>query len=73
MGNKPNHCSIDTFLTAIAPCQALTNIPGERVGKCGCISGCNFFGQNSSGVRFFEPEERDLSARKNVAVPCIRF
>ena len=45
---------------------------GERSGKCGCIGGCEFFGQNSSGVKFFEPEERDLSARKNVAVPCIR-
>ena len=43
-----------------------------RAGKCGCIGGCEFFGQNSSGVKFFEPEERDLSARKNVAVPCIR-
>ena len=45
---------------------------GGRAGKCGCIGGCEFFGQNSSGVKFFEPEERDLSARKNVAVPCIR-
>ena len=44
----------------------------NRAGKCGCIGGCEFFGQNSSGVKFFEPEERDLSARKNVAVPCIR-
>ena len=44
----------------------------NRAGKCGCIGGCEFFGRNSSGVKFFEPEERDLSARKNVAVPCIR-
>ena len=54
------------------PSAAATKVPGERAGKCGCIGGCEFFGQNSSGVKFFEPEERDLSARKNVAAPCIR-
>ena len=52
--------------------QALTKIPQDRVGKCGCSGGCNFFGQNSNGVRFFYPEKSDLGNRKNVAIPSLR-
>ncbi len=44
----------------------------ERAGKCGCVGGCNFFGNNSNGVRFFQPRKGDVRDKKNVALPCLK-
>ena len=52
--------------------QALTKVTPERVGKCGCIGGCNFFGLNSNGLNFFEPARSDIAERKNIAIPVLR-
>lgn len=35
--------------------------PGKRHGCCGCTGGCNFFGKNSNGPRFFTAEKLDAS------------
>lgn len=51
--------------------QALTKVKDERLGKCGCLGGCNFFGDNSNGVRFFQPERSDISDRRSVAIPSL--
>ncbi|XP_059485480.1 bridge-like lipid transfer protein family member 1 isoform X2 [Neocloeon triangulifer] len=37
------------------------------VGKCGCIGGCIFFGQNVNGPGFFKPNRNDLKDGINVA------
>lgn len=37
------------------------------VGKCGCIGGCIFFGQNVNGARFFKPNRQDMQDGINVA------
>jgi hypothetical protein len=39
----------------------------KPVGKCGCIGGCLFFGQNMNGPRFFKPSRQDLQDGINVA------
>ncbi len=52
--------------------QPLTKISSDRLGKCGCVGGCNFFGVNANGVGFFEPEGSDVVNRKNVALPCLK-
>lgn len=52
--------------------QALTRISPERIGKCGCVGGCSFFGQNSNGINFFEPARSDIGNRKNIAIPVLR-
>ena len=33
----------------------------KRHGYCGCVGGCNFFGKNSNGPRFFTAEKLDAS------------
>ncbi len=52
--------------------QPLTKISSDRLGKCGCVGGCNFFGVNANGEGFFEPESSDVVNRKNVALPCLK-
>ncbi|KAF4529366.1 hypothetical protein B566_EDAN016815, partial [Ephemera danica] len=39
----------------------------KPVGKCGCIGGCLFFGQNMNGPKFFKPGRQDLQDGINVA------
>jgi hypothetical protein len=39
----------------------------KPVGKCGCIGGCVFFGQNLNGPGFFKPSRQDLQDGLNVA------
>ncbi|KAK9502019.1 hypothetical protein O3M35_012630 [Rhynocoris fuscipes] len=41
--------------------------PGEKTGKCGCIGGCSFFGNNSNGTKFFRPSRQDAVDGLNVA------
>nr|XP_018906485.1 PREDICTED: uncharacterized protein KIAA1109 isoform X3 [Bemisia tabaci] len=36
-------------------------------GKCGCIGGCQFFGRNRNGQRFFKPGRQDINDGINVA------
>lgn len=36
-------------------------------GKCGCMGGCVFFGNNTNGARFFKPSKKDLEDGVNVA------
>ncbi|XP_077984720.1 bridge-like lipid transfer protein family member 1 [Glandiceps talaboti] len=31
----------------------------DVIGKCGCLGGCKFFGNNSNGVKFFERSQFD--------------
>ncbi len=52
--------------------QPLTKVSPDRLGKCGCVGGCNFFGANSNGCGFFEPDASDIVQRKNVALPCLK-
>lgn len=52
--------------------QALTKVDSKKVGKCGCVGGCNFFGNNTNGDDFFHPKPEDVKALKNVAFPVIR-
>ncbi|XP_065331514.1 bridge-like lipid transfer protein family member 1 isoform X1 [Cloeon dipterum] len=40
---------------------------GKSIGKCGCIGGCVFFGQNINGPGFFKPNRLDLHDGINVA------
>lgn len=37
------------------------------VGKCGCIGGCAFFGNNRNGAKFFKPSRQDLQDGVNIA------
>ncbi|XP_046668210.1 transmembrane protein KIAA1109 homolog isoform X3 [Homalodisca vitripennis] len=39
----------------------------NSVGKCGCIGGCVFFGQNRNGKRFFKPNRQDATDGINIA------
>lgn len=39
----------------------------KTVGKCGCIGGCVFFGQNKNGNRFFKPNRQDTADGINIA------
>ncbi|XP_053399583.1 bridge-like lipid transfer protein family member 1 isoform X2 [Mercenaria mercenaria] len=32
-------------------------VPSIVIGKCGCIGGCTFFGNNKNGVGFFHPKK----------------
>ena len=34
----------------------------KRPSSCGCVGGCNFFGRNANGPRFFSSEKLDASA-----------
>lgn len=36
-------------------------------GKCGCMGGCVFFGNNKNGARFFKPNKKDLEDGVNIA------
>lgn len=36
---------------------------------CGCVGGCNFFGRNANGVRFFTNQKLDASSSNNTANP----
>ncbi|XP_075226335.1 transmembrane protein KIAA1109 homolog tweek [Lycorma delicatula] len=38
-----------------------------NTGKCGCIGGCVFFGQNCNGQRFFKPSKQDVADGINIA------
>ena len=38
------------------------------VGKCGCIGGCEFFGSNRNGLKFFHPSDHDFIEGVNAAV-----
>ena len=39
--------------------------------KCGCVGGCNFFGNNRNGETFFHPSSKDKENNTNVAIPHI--
>ena len=41
--------------------QPQEQFPGRRHGCCGCTGGCNFFGKNFNGPRFFTAEKLDAS------------
>ncbi|XP_022799728.1 uncharacterized protein KIAA1109-like isoform X2 [Stylophora pistillata] len=41
--------------------QPQEQLPGRRLGCCGCTGGCNFFGKNLNGTRFFTAEKLDAS------------
>ncbi|XP_068720760.1 bridge-like lipid transfer protein family member 1 [Montipora capricornis] len=41
--------------------QPHEKFPKKRHGVCGCTGGCNFFGKNVNGPRFFTPEKLDAS------------
>jgi len=51
---------------------ALTKVPPEVAGKCGCVGGCSFFGANCNGRNFFKPSRVDVDDRCNVAIPTIK-
>lgn len=36
-------------------------------GRCGCIGGCAFFGNNRNGAKFFKPSQSDLLDGINIA------
>ncbi|XP_064637366.1 bridge-like lipid transfer protein family member 1 isoform X3 [Lineus longissimus] len=46
----------------------LTTMPAAVVGKCGCLGGCRFFGNNTNGLRFFNPSKKDAYEGTNTAV-----
>eukprot|EP00095_Tigriopus_kingsejongensis_P008238 maker-scaffold230_size244653-snap-gene-0.11 protein:Tk08238 transcript:maker-scaffold230_size244653-snap-gene-0.11-mRNA-1 annotation:"PREDICTED: uncharacterized protein KIAA1109-like isoform X7" len=52
--------------------QALTKVSDRRFGKCGCVGGCDFFGNNTNGEDFFLPQTEDINSSKNVAFPVVR-
>lgn len=37
--------------------EATLKVPSVVVGKCGCLGGCTFFGNNKNGVGFFHPKK----------------
>lgn len=39
----------------------------KLVGKCGCIGGCAFFGNNRNGPKFFKPSKSDIQDGINIA------
>ncbi|KAK9751640.1 Kiaa1109 [Popillia japonica] len=39
----------------------------KAMGRCGCVGGCQFFGSNKNGTRFFKPSRKDLEDGANVA------
>ena len=41
--------------------QPQEQLPGRRRGCCGCTGGCNFFGKNFNGPRFFTADKLDAS------------
>ena len=41
--------------------QPQDQLPGKLHGVCGCTGGCNFFGKNVNGPRFFTAEKLDAS------------
>uniref|UniRef100_A0A0A9WZW5 Fragile site-associated protein C-terminal domain-containing protein n=1 Tax=Lygus hesperus TaxID=30085 RepID=A0A0A9WZW5_LYGHE len=41
--------------------------PGEKTGRCGCIGGCTFFGNNMNGPKFFRPSRQDAVDGLNIA------
>ncbi|XP_050686161.1 transmembrane protein KIAA1109 homolog isoform X6 [Eriocheir sinensis] len=47
--------------------QEATNVPVQVFGKCGCVGGCAFFGNNRNGVTFFKPSKQDFYNGVNVA------
>jgi len=51
---------------------AITKVPPEVAGKCGCVGGCSFFGANCNGRNFFKPSRGDIDDRCNVAIPTIK-
>ena len=51
---------------------ALTKVPPEVAGKCGCVGGCSFFGANCNGRNFFKPSRVDVDERCNVAIPTVK-
>jgi hypothetical protein len=42
-----------------------TNI--KPIGRCGCIGGCAFFGNNRNGAKFFKPSFKDFQDGINMA------
>ena len=44
----------------------------EVQGKCGCVGGCSFFGNNENGIGFFKPSRNDIDRKCNVAIPTIK-
>lgn len=39
--------------------KARATLPGEKEGRCGCVGGCNFFGNNVNGPVFFKLDYLD--------------
>lgn len=39
----------------------------KAMGRCGCVGGCQFFGSNKHGARFFKPTRKDLEDGANIA------
>ncbi|XP_069959318.1 bridge-like lipid transfer protein family member 1 isoform X14 [Cherax quadricarinatus] len=47
--------------------QEATKVPSHVFGKCGCVGGCAFFGNNRNGLTFFKPSKQDFYSGVNVA------
>ncbi|XP_074650444.1 bridge-like lipid transfer protein family member 1 [Tubulanus polymorphus] len=46
----------------------LSKMQAAVIGKCGCLGGCKFFGNNTNGLRFFQPSKNDAYEGTNTAV-----
>ena len=45
----------------------ITSHPNLATAKCGCVGGCNFFGNNRNGVHFFRFSRQDVIEGLNMA------
>ncbi|XP_042203884.1 transmembrane protein KIAA1109 homolog isoform X4 [Homarus americanus] len=47
--------------------QEVTKVSAQVFGKCGCVGGCSFFGNNKNGLTFFKPSKQDFYNGVNIA------
>ncbi|XP_071552185.1 bridge-like lipid transfer protein family member 1 isoform X2 [Panulirus ornatus] len=47
--------------------QEATKVSAQVFGKCGCVGGCAFFGNNRNGLTFFKPSKQDFYNGINIA------
>ncbi|XP_042881836.1 transmembrane protein KIAA1109 homolog isoform X7 [Penaeus japonicus] len=47
--------------------QETTKVTAQVFGKCGCVGGCAFFGNNRNGLLFFKPGKQDFYNGLNIA------